>query len=96
MTRGKAIKAHCRECAGGSYAEVLFCHIVDCPLYCYRTGYSAQANAKSLKAALEKHPNVAKELLPLLVDTPFSLAQRGKVAMGARKSARTIQTTQEV
>jgi hypothetical protein len=84
--RLRAIKAYCRECAGGSYLEVLFCHLLDCPLHPYRTGYSEKENETSLAAALKKHQDVAKELLPLLAEW-HSFPPRGrKSAMRMEKS----------
>ncbi len=68
----KAIKDYCRDCAGGTFLEVLFCHLTDCPLYPYRTGYSARQDEISLAAAMEKHPDVAKELRPLLSEARSS------------------------
>lgn len=86
VSRGKAIKAYCRECAGGSYLEVLVCHLFDCPLWPYRTGYSANVNKKSLKIALGKHPDIA-------VSAPFLRPQVPKPTLGRRKSVGTDETT---
>lgn len=62
MTKAKAIRLNCRECAGGSWGEVLCCHLMDCPLWPWRTGYSAKANEESLRKYLAKHPDIEKEL----------------------------------
>jgi hypothetical protein len=91
--RLRAIKAYCRECAGGSYLEVLFCHLLDCPLYPYRTGYSEKENETSLAAALKKHPDVAKELLPLLAEWHSFPVHGRKSAMRMEKSGKTGRNT---
>ena len=58
MTRGRAIKLYCFECAGDNSYEVLLCHLYDCPLWPFRT----TNHEKRLKKYLEGHPVVAKEL----------------------------------
>ena len=62
MSKAKAIRLNCRECAGGTWGEVLCCHLMDCLLWPWRTGYSAKKNEESLKKYLEKHPDIEKEL----------------------------------
>jgi hypothetical protein len=57
MTRARAIKVNCLECAGDSSQEVLLCHIETCPLWPYR----ATNHEKRLRAYLETHPDIAKE-----------------------------------
>jgi len=93
MTKRTAIKAYCRECAGGSYPEVILCHLTDCPLWPYRTGYSAAVTAKSMKMALAKNPEAAKEIIGLPVEGPFLPLEHRKQRMGRGKSRRTGQTT---
>jgi hypothetical protein len=93
MSKRTAIKVYCRECAGGSYPEVLLCHLTDCPLWPYRTGYSAAITAKSAQQALIRHPDIAKELAELGVDVPFSLPEHRKQRTWRGKSERTGQTT---
>jgi len=93
MSKRTAIKAYCRECAGGTYPEVILCHLTDCPLWPYRTGYSAAVTAKSMKMALAKHPDIAKELADLGLDAHFLQTAIKKHAMGRGKSTRTGQTT---
>jgi len=93
MSKRTAIKAYCRECAGGTYPEVILCHLTDCPLWPYRTGYSAASTAKSMKIALAKHPDIAKELADLGLDAHFLQSAIKKHAMGRGKSRRTGQTT---
>ena len=96
MSKGTAIKAYCRECAGGSYLEVVVCHLTDCPLWPFRTGYSAASTAKSAKQALTKHPDIAKELADLGLDAPFLQSAIKKHATCRIKSSRTGQNTKEV
>lgn len=57
MSRTRAIKVNCFECAGDNAFEVLLCHLEDCPLWPYRTSN----HEKRLKIYLEKHPDIAKE-----------------------------------
>jgi hypothetical protein len=45
MTRAKAIKKHCFECAGESSKEVVGCELTDCPLWPYRLGNSPGSKA---------------------------------------------------
>lgn len=38
LTPGKAMRAKCLDCSGGSAKDATECHILDCPLWPYRTG----------------------------------------------------------
>lgn len=38
LSRGKAIKRHCKGCCAGSWDEVKECHLTTCPLYPFRLG----------------------------------------------------------
>jgi hypothetical protein len=38
MNRNQAIKAHCKECSGGTADEVTGCSLFDCPLWPFRIG----------------------------------------------------------
>jgi hypothetical protein len=93
MSKRTAIKAYCRECAGGTYPEVILCYLSDCPLWPYRTGYSATATARSAKQALIRHPDIAKELVELGLDAHFFQNAIKKHAMGRGKSGSKGQTT---
>ena len=93
MSKRTAIKTYCRECAGGSYPEVILCHLADCPLWPYRTGYSAASMAKSVKQALVRHPDIAKELADLGLDACFSQNAIKKPVRWRGKSVGTGQTT---
>ncbi len=88
MNKTKAIKLYCRECAGGSYGEVLCCHLLDCPLWPFRTGYSAKSNKKSLEGYLEKHPDVADELK--MLEIPIVMPILGRTLAPAHNVARKL------
>lgn len=45
MTKSKAIKLHCFDCAGDSNKEVTLCPAFDCPLWPFRTGQGAGSRA---------------------------------------------------
>lgn len=51
MTRAKAIKKHCFECAGESAKEVTICELKDCPLWPYRLGNSPESKAYQKRVA---------------------------------------------
>lgn len=68
MNKSNAIKQYCRECSGGSPKEVMLCHIVDCPLWQFRFGYSTKDKRykKRIEAAKKKYPEEYKEMLQIL------------------------------
>lgn len=45
MTRAKAIKKYCFDCAGDSSKEVVLCELTGCPLWPYRLGNSPDSKA---------------------------------------------------
>ena len=51
MNKANAIRKNCLECAGGSPKEVTLCHIVYCPLWPFRFGYSI--NDRRFKARMK-------------------------------------------
>ena len=53
MTRGRAIKQNCFECAG-SNKEVTLCSVQGCPLYPYRFGSSPASVAYKTRMKLSK------------------------------------------
>ena len=61
---GKAIKAYCLDCAGGTQKERLLCHLFDCPLWEWRLGghYSSAGPARSMRAAFDHHKEEWLEL----------------------------------
>ena len=69
MNKSHAIKAKCHDCAG-SPKEVTLCHIVNCPLYPFRFGYSIRDKRfkKRMEAAKRNYPEEYKEMLKLISD----------------------------
>ena len=63
MTKTKAIKSYCFDCAGESNKEVSLCPAVDCPLWVFRTG--AKAGTKMylsrMSTAKKNYPEEYKE-----------------------------------
>ena len=57
MNKAQAIKLKCLDCAC-SQKEVTLCHIVDCPLWQFRFGYSMndQKYSKRMEAAKKRYP----------------------------------------
>jgi hypothetical protein len=68
MNKSKAIKQYCLECSGESPKEVTLCHIVDCPLWQFRFGYSIKDKRfkKRIEAAQRKYPEEYREMLQIL------------------------------
>jgi len=69
LNKSQAIKAKCLDC-GGSPKEVTLCHIVNCPLYPFRFGYSIRDKRfkKRMEAAKRNYPEEYKEMLKLISD----------------------------
>lgn len=57
MTKTKAIKLHCFDCACESNKEVTLCPVFDCPLWPFRTGNAAGSIAykNRVQIALSNH-----------------------------------------
>lgn len=70
MTKSKAIRQKCYDCAGEMPSEVTFCPVVTCPLWPYRFGYSPNDKRfkKRMKSAKNNYPNDYDELLEILKD----------------------------
>ena len=68
MNKSQAIKRKCFECAGESPKEVTLCHIVDCPLWPYRFGYSMKDKRyqKRIKSAKRRYPDDFQEMIRAL------------------------------
>lgn len=68
MNKSQAIKQHCLECSGGSPKEVTLCHIVYCPLWQFRFGYSIKDKRykKRVDAAKKKYAEEYREMLQIL------------------------------
>ena len=69
MNKSKAIKAKCLDCSG-SPKEVTLCHIVNCPLYPFRFGYSFRDKRyeKRMEAAKRNYPEECMEMKKLISD----------------------------
>lgn len=62
MTPLRAIREKCRECSGGSAAEVRDCPITGCPLYRYRDGHNPARQGIGGKCDFSpKTPNSRRE-----------------------------------
>lgn len=70
MTKGRAIKKNCLDCAGGSALEVTLCEILDCPLWEHRLGCSTKSRIyqKRFNRALTAHAERAQELAGIGAD----------------------------
>ena len=64
MNRANAIKKKCLECSGIP-KEVTLCHIVHCPLWPFRFGYSIKdkRGKKRLESAKERYPKDYQEMV---------------------------------
>lgn len=64
MTKQKAIKQYCFECGGSERANVMLCHLTDCPLWPFRFGAAAGSAtyAARMKAAWDHYTEVREEL----------------------------------
>ena len=76
MNKSQAIKLKCLDCAGDSPKEVTLCHIVDCPLWQFRFGYSTKDKRykKRMEAAKRKYPEVYREMLQILSEYTENMA----------------------
>jgi hypothetical protein len=65
MNKSDAVRKKCLECAGGSPKEVTLCHIVDCPLWPYRFGYSMNDKRfwKRMASAKKRSPKQYHEMI---------------------------------
>ena len=70
MTKGRAIRMNCLDCAGGTALEVTLCGITDCPLWEHRLGCSPRSRQYQdrVTRALKAHPAVIEELVRAGVD----------------------------
>ena len=67
MTKAKAIKTFCFDCAGDSNKEVTLCPCFDCPLWEYRTGQGVNSSTyrSRMDTALK---NYAEDLAQMSAD----------------------------
>lgn len=91
MTKTKAIKTYCFECAGESNKEVTLCSAFDCPLWDYRTGAKAGTKVylNRMAAAKANYPGEYSEFEMGLENACFSERPSSKQRSVAGKSART-------
>ena len=52
-SRGKAIRAKCLDCCGGSPGEVAQCHITGCPLWPFRFGKDPFSERVASQASID-------------------------------------------
>jgi hypothetical protein len=90
MTKARAIKMHCLDCAGDSPLEATLCEITDCPLWEHRLGCSpkSQIYQKRVKRALASHPERAKELSRAGVDMALLSSEHAKQGLPGENDAR--------
>ena len=95
MTKTKAIKKHCSDCAGESYLDVLFCVVVDCPLWPFRLGVRAGTGTydKRMDVAIKNHPELVKDICEDLNMAPFFQLSSSKTRHLATKRGRVTKTT---
>ena len=93
MTKSKAIKIHCFDCAGESNKDVTLCPVFDCPLWPFRTGQGPTSNGYKSRMMTAK-TNYAEDLTEMAREGyeisrffQFSTANR---RAGARKPPRSI------
>lgn len=69
MTRSKAIREKCRECAGETAKEVTLCHIFNCTLWPFRFGNSLKSTSfiKRMNLGKERHPKEFAEIKSILL-----------------------------
>ena len=91
MTKTKAIKTYCFECAGESNKEVTLCSAFDCPLWDYRTGAKSGTKVylNRMNTAKSNYPGEYSEFENGLKCARFSDSPSSKQRSVAGKSART-------
>ena len=90
MTKGKAIKLFCRDCAGGTAKEVTLCGIADCPLWEHRLGCSPRTRQYQTRVAgaLRAHPGLVKELREAGVDMAVFSCEHARNGLPGENSTR--------
>lgn len=70
MTRSQKIKKKCLQYCSYTQKELSLCHIVDCPLWTNRFGYSMKDKRfwKRMETARKNYPKDFAELLELIPD----------------------------
>jgi hypothetical protein len=64
MNKAQAIRDKCFGCSGESHKEVTLCHVVHCPLWPHRFGYSYwdKRFLKRIESAKRKYPRDYAEM----------------------------------
>jgi hypothetical protein len=90
MTKSRAIKLHCLDCAGGLALEVTLCGITDCPLWEHRLGYSSRSRRyqERVTRALAAHPSTVEELRRAGVDVAFFSFEHAKKGLPGKNASR--------
>lgn len=70
MGKAKAIRLKCLDCSGDSPKEVTLCHLVSCPLWPYRFGYSTNDKRyqKRMETAKRNYPDEYLEVMKMIAD----------------------------
>ena len=91
MTKTKAIKLHCYDCAGESQKEVTFCTSFDCPLWPFRTGESPAAYRRRMETAKRNYAEDIAEMTADGIETgrfwQFSIKKTMRGAIKSRNAA---------
>ena len=68
MNKSQAIRLKCLDCCCNSPKEVTICHLVDCPLWQYRFGYSIRDKRykKRMEAAKRSYPKEYQRMLEMI------------------------------
>lgn len=67
LSKARAIKLYCLECAGGTASEATFCHLLECPLWPFRLGAGIKSKLyrQRVTGAFTRRPDIVKELKEL-------------------------------
>ena len=94
MTKTKAIKLHCYDCAGETSKEVTLCVAFECPLWPFRTGESPATYRRRMETAKRNYAQDFAEMAADGIETgrfwQFSIK---KTMRGAKKSRKTATDT---
>ena len=95
MTKTAAIKKHCSDCAGESYLDVVFCVLVDCPLWPFRLGVRAGMGTynKRMDNSIESHRELVNDICADPQIAPFFQLSSSKTHHLARNKGRVTKTT---
>ena len=95
MTKTAAIKKHCSDCAGESYLDVVFCVVVDCPLWPFRLGIRAGTGTydKRMDNSIESHRELVNDICGDPLIAPFFQLSSSKTHHLATKRGRVTKTT---